>query len=160
MRLAVVVAFLLAFASLVMPWLSAKYLTTARQLQQNDPVGTYATLSRAADLNALSADPLIGQALIARSLGRIDLARSNLERALNREPRNWFAHFELGLLDPKSRADGQAVRALTTAARLNPRQPLIGEVRRRVQRGIGFVPEAIEQQLLRQHQPRRTRGRP
>jgi hypothetical protein len=62
------------------------------------------------------------------------MARS-FEDAVDRRPRNWYAHFELALayaaLDQRERALVQ----LGVARRLNPREPVIGEVRRDIVAG-------------------------
>jgi len=146
-RVVVVIAGAVAALSLIPPWLSAKYEQSGREALSSDPVAAYATLGRAADLNPLSADSLLARGLIARELDRIALARTALTEAVSREPDNWFASFELGLLDAEGGRRSSALRHLSTAQRLNPRQPVIAGVRREVRRGRRIDAVEAERQL-------------
>jgi tetratricopeptide (TPR) repeat protein len=119
-----------------------------------DPRAAVADLQHAARLDPLTADPLVTEAVIARRLGDRGLAQRSLLRALEREPDNWFARFELALLDATSGRRPAALRHLGRAQELNPRQPVIGETIRRVRRGATIDPDEIESELDRERNAR------
>ncbi len=97
-----------------------------------DPRAAYDQLDRARSLNGLSARASLVEGLIAQQTGELGRARRAFVRAADREPRDWFARFELGLVDS---ARGQRERARANFRRArerNPREPLIRTALRRV----------------------------
>jgi hypothetical protein len=105
-----IAAFALLSASVVPPWLAARYTAVAVQTVPTDPASSFAALHRATELNPLSASPLISQGVLARRLHQTDAARKSLEWALRREPRNWFARFELALVELQSATEPRPSR--------------------------------------------------
>ena len=107
---AAVVATLAAALLLVPAWLSAREVERAVNTFREDPAGALRYVDRAADLNPLSADPLVTEGLLA--VRADDRARSAaaFSEALERDPGNWFALFEYGLLRSDA-GDRRAARA-------------------------------------------------
>ncbi|MEJ7788119.1 MAG: O-antigen ligase family protein [Solirubrobacteraceae bacterium] len=104
-------------------------------------------LELASRLDFLSAAPLLTRGVIARRLGDRRLAETSFEGALSREPRNWFANLELGLIEASAGRREPAIALLTHAEALNPRQQLIDRALNRVRRGQVVSPFDIEQAL-------------
>jgi hypothetical protein len=136
--------------TLAVPWLSSRYEASALTGSRRSPIGAVADLGRAADLNPLSADPLIPQAILARELGRPAFARQALDEAIRREPKNWFARYELALLDASSGQRADALRQLDVVDRLNPQQPVVAQLRIAIAGGDAIVPTRYERQLVGQ----------
>lgn len=139
-----------AATSFALPGLAARSIAAARTSAAADPALAVAQLQRAGELNVLAARPLVAQAVIARRAGLDGVARAALRRALEREPRNWFAHLQLALLEAEHGRRGRALRSLAAAAALNPRQPLLSELRDRVRRNDPVDATAVESRLSRQ----------
>ena len=85
--------------------------------------------------------------MLVRRRGQIDAARADLVEALDREPKNWFAHFELALLEAEQRRWDAAGRSVNRAAELNPGQVLVRRVRRRIAARRTVDAVAVEQEL-------------
>lgn len=149
-RLALGAGAVAATVSLALPGAAARYGDAGRDSARSDPDQAMRYLDRAADLNTLDPDPLISRAVIARDQGDVDTARRDLEAALEREERNWFAHFELGLLAAVGRDAEGALAALRRARELNPRQPLIAEVTEAVRAGRRINAAEVERRLYSQ----------
>ena len=100
-----------------------------------DPSAAIARLDRAHKLDVFGVDAVLVKGLILAEMGRSEQAHRALLAAAEREPGNWLPWFELGLVaDGRSARAGTATAAeyLATAARLNPREPIIDEARRRL----------------------------
>ena len=69
-------------------------------------------------------------------------------RALERDSNNWYALLELGDLDALEGRRGSARAKLRSAARLDPREPLIRSAIRGVQRGNPISLPSIDTVLL------------
>lgn len=132
--------------SLVAAGTAARF-TAAALRPGASPAQSIARLQHAADADRLSADPLLALALIARRDGQPALAADALRRALGREPENWFAHLEAGLSDATAGRRASALAQLTAASRLNPRQPILQELVRRVRRGERPAADSVERRL-------------
>jgi tetratricopeptide (TPR) repeat protein len=118
----------LAAVSLVLPAAAARFERSAYNVQRSDPDAAVSRLGRAADIDRFSADPLLSRAVLLRNMNRRPEARKDLVEAVDREPENWFARFELGLLDAETRNWRAAADSLRHAEALNPRQPVVDEV--------------------------------
>jgi tetratricopeptide (TPR) repeat protein len=125
-------ALAVVFVALAAAARSARQATDRAATEPRAAIGGF---EQAARLNPLTADPLVREAVIAGRLGDRVLARRSLRRALEREPDNWRAQFELALLDATSGSPERALRRLARARKLNPRQPVIGRTARAVRRG-------------------------
>ena len=131
-RAAVGVLVVVAGVSLVLPAAGARYERSAFRVAASDPETAINRLGSAADVDPLDADPLVAQAIFARRSGDLARARAALADAIDREGKNWFAYFELALLEGEQRNWPVAERAVTRAEELNPRQTLVHEVRERI----------------------------
>jgi tetratricopeptide (TPR) repeat protein len=137
-------------ASLALPGIAADYTRSAYGAAASRPDAALAKLDRAAALNPASAEPLLARGVIAQRIGRTATARAAFVRAIAREPRNWFAQFELGLLDGALGRRAAAARELLTAHALNPRQLLVGDVMRAVRERRRIDVATVEGKLARQ----------
>ncbi|HEX8121471.1 MAG TPA: O-antigen ligase family protein [Solirubrobacteraceae bacterium] len=146
-RTALAVLVVAGAVSLALAGAAARFERSAYKTQRTDPASTLSRLERAADLDPLSADPLIGRAVILRTRGRAGEARADLAEAIDREPNNWFAHFEAALLAGSERRWADAERSIRRTAELNPRQPLVARVRRRIASRRTIDPVAVERDL-------------
>jgi hypothetical protein len=120
---------------LVPTWLAAKETEVAGDGWRDDPAAAFRRLERARSLNPLSERPDLYAALIAGKVGDEARMRRHLDRAIERKPASWYAHFELGLLAGVTGDRDASLRELAAADRLNPLEPAIDEVRRRVAAG-------------------------
>ena len=136
-----------AAVSFALPGAAARFRSAGFDAQRTDPETAFDRLSRAADLDPFDADPLIGRAVLVRRRGRIDEARADLTEAIEREPKNWFAHFELALLEAEQRRWGPAERSVASARELNPGQVLIADVAKRVRGRRTVDAAAVESEL-------------
>lgn len=101
---------LVAAAVLIPPWLSAREVERAVNTFRSDPAGALRSVDRAADLNPLSADPLVTEGLLAVRAGDPQRSVQAFAEALERDSENWFALFQLGLLRSEA-GDRQGARA-------------------------------------------------
>jgi hypothetical protein len=132
--------------SLVLTWASFSFMQDGREVGASDPARAFARLDTAASLNPLTALPFVYKGLIAREAGRPEVAREAFASALEREPHNWFAAMELGLLEASQGNTEAAAAALRRAQALNPRDPLLEIALRLVSAG-GAVDPALFDQL-------------
>nr|WP_246344792.1 O-antigen ligase family protein [Conexibacter arvalis] len=123
---------LLAALALALPWLAERDTIAAAQSWHEDPAGALSRLNRAADLNPLSARADLTAGVIALELNGPELARLRFDRAIERDPDDWFGHFGRGLAE-SALGDAAAARAdYVEARRLSPHDPLVREALRRV----------------------------
>jgi hypothetical protein len=114
----------LAIASLILPYLSDRYVNSALHSWRADPAGASRDLRHASALNPLSPDPRLAQGRIALVERRYATARRAFEQALERED-DWFPHFELALLDALRGRFAPARREIARAHALNPPDLLV-----------------------------------
>jgi tetratricopeptide (TPR) repeat protein len=125
--------FLAAGASYAFPGLAAIELERAVRAWPDSTERALSYLEHARLLNPLSERADVVAGTLAARGGQADPARQAFERALERNPDDWYAHLQLALL---ARADGMLVEAqahLDRARSLNPREPLselVAEVER------------------------------
>jgi hypothetical protein len=155
-----VIAALAAAASFATLGIAARLTHASIDGAARDPALALARLEQASRLDVLNAAPLVTHGIIARRLGRSQVAKRSFREALDREPRNWFASLELGMLSADTGRRDAALALLARAERLNPRQKLIGEARRRVRRGQAVDPATIEQALFEDQRERIRRVAP
>ncbi len=115
----------LGLASLVVTWASFSFVQSGRAAGAAEPSKAYERLDLAADLNPLSALPFVYKGLIAQEAGQAAVARAAFASALEREPRNWFAALQLGLVEATEGDQEAAAAAIARAQELNPRDPLV-----------------------------------
>ena len=137
-----------AVASLGFPWISARYEARAADSWRSNPSAAYAELERASSLNPLSERPYLLLGAIASRLGDRPLMRSSFERALERNPFNWYAHLELAIALSDGSDRVRAARHIASAVELNPGEPLIRKVQRALADGRTVDPAEIDRALL------------
>ncbi len=130
-----VAALLFATASLALPWIAAIDVNKAEAIWGSNPGAAFDRLDRARNLNFLSAQPDLVEGGIAVRLGENRRVRASFERALERDPRNWYAEIELATLDGVEGDKQSALARLDRVAVLNPREPLTETVRQGVLSG-------------------------
>jgi tetratricopeptide (TPR) repeat protein len=115
-----------------LPWISAKAAASAAASWRADPGAAFDKLDLARRLNPLSDEPDLIAGVIASRLHEAGRERTAFERVVNRNPSNWYARFELAILDARQGRRASALAALGVARRLDPREPLIAYVRGRI----------------------------
>lgn len=90
------------------------------------PHAAIANLEHAASLDRFESDSLVSEGIIASRIGEPQTALTALRRAIVRVPSDWFAHFELGLVEAASGDRSGGLGQLRVARALNPRQATIG----------------------------------
>ncbi|MGI8728542.1 MAG: O-antigen ligase family protein [Solirubrobacteraceae bacterium] len=126
----------LACVALVLPsYVADRHVQEAAARWPANPDAAFGRLERARDLNPLSAHASLVEGVIAVRLGRLSQAHVSFTRAARREPHDWFARFELGLVAGARRDHTSAVRHLLVASRLNPRDVLIAQALLLARRG-------------------------
>ncbi len=139
---------LVASASYLAPWLSARYVDNASRSWRAHPAQAYQMLDRARTLNPLSDTPdLIAGTIAGR---RHDYVRMKVAytRALKRDPHDWYAQFELGIADYLTGNRIAAFVHLKSAKALNPRESLIRFVLRRVRAREKIDTSALDRVFL------------
>lgn len=110
---------------LVPPWLAARDVDAAVRGWRADPSDAFDRLDRARALNPLSdaADVMAG--VIAGQIGDPVRERAAFERAIGRNPDNWYPYMELGVLDARAGRRASALERLARARSLNPLEPVL-----------------------------------
>jgi len=99
-----------------------------------DPAAAFDQLDQAAALNPLDPRALVTEGLIAARIGDLGRSQRALAEAGRRDAGDWYIRFARGLVD-SALGDARAAAGQLRAARtLNPREGLIGEALRRVNR--------------------------
>jgi hypothetical protein len=143
------VAFVAVAFTLVPPWLSAAEVQVAARSWRNDPGKAFARLHRARQLNPLADNPDLVAGAIASRLGNWGAMQASFERAISRNPANWYAWLELALAENSQGKRGAALRHLARARALDPREPTIHEVASDIAAGKTVQPGRIDRILLR-----------
>jgi tetratricopeptide (TPR) repeat protein len=127
-------AVLLAALVLGAPWLSARH--TERGLSElPDVAAARRHLDAALDLNPWSARPALALGFIAARLDEYPAAAAAFREVLERDPVNWTAELELGVLAALDGDDAGARRHLGRAARLHPRSDIVDAAREAFAKG-------------------------
>ena len=143
------VAFVAVAFTLVPPWLSAAEVQVAARSWRNDPGKAFARLHRARQLNPLADNPDLVAGAIASRLGNWRAMQASFERAISRNPANWYAWLELALAENSQGKRGAALRHLARARALDPREPTIHEVASDIAAGKTVQPGRVDRILLR-----------
>jgi O-Antigen ligase len=152
-------ALLAACGALGLRWLSASYEDAGAADGRRDPAQAYSRLERAADLDPLSAQPLVVEGSIALARRDLARARSSFGEALQREPKNWYAHLQLALLDDLLGRFRPAAAEVRRARVLNPRDPGAALAERLIERKARVRPELINGFYLAEARRRFGTGR-
>ena len=146
---AAALAFVAVACTLLPPWLSAAEVNAAAQSWKHDRGGAFARLHRARRLNPLADNPDLVAGAIASRLGDFETMQASFERALSRNPSNWYAWLELALAENSLGNRAAALRHLARARALDPREPTIRKVVADVAAGKVVKPRQIDRILLR-----------
>jgi Flp pilus assembly protein TadD len=147
LMLGAAVAAIVAVASFALPWGAARDTELAVSGWTTNPQVALDRLERARSLNFLSAEPDILAGTIAVRLGDDATARTAFERALRRQPDNWFARLQLGTLAAVEGDRATALSQLSEAIEANPRDSLLQKAYRRARRGNPLELEDIDREL-------------
>ncbi len=143
-------ACLVLAGSFVAPWIAARQVAHAADVWRQDPAAAYATLDRAASFNPASdAAPLLA-GTIAAERGDVPNMRSSFERAISRDPRNWFSRVQLAVALANESHWQAADDAASIAARLNPREPIVGQIMAMIRRRSRPKPSAVNHAVYRE----------
>lgn len=117
--------FIAAASSYALPGLAALELERAVRAWPDSPDRAFSLLERSRRLNPLSerADAVAGT--LAQRSGQADRARRAFQRALERNPHDWYVHLQLALLDAADRRQAEALTHLERARSLNPRESAV-----------------------------------
>jgi len=125
-RIAVACVGGLACVAIVVPsYVADRDVREAAEHWPANPERAFDRLERARQLNPLDARASLVEGVIAVRMARLSRARLAFERAAEREPRDWFAPFELGLVAGARGDHRTALRHLLTARELNPVDPFV-----------------------------------
>jgi Flp pilus assembly protein TadD len=124
--------FLAAEATLAFPYLSAREMSTALDIQNRNSGAALQALTRAANLNPLSSEPGRLGGLIALRTGRFTEAQKRFQQAIAREPGAWLPWLGAGLAASALGNERQAHRDFVQAAKINIRQAAVAEALQRV----------------------------
>ena len=123
---------LLVLVAVAASWIAELDVRAAARGWPEDPPAAFQRLERARTLAPLQARPSLVEGIIALRMQDRGHAREALERASEREPKDWFAHFELGLLATAEGRREDAKAEHRSALLLNPLDPVAQEAVRRV----------------------------
>ncbi len=137
-------------ATLIFPWLSAKYEARAADSWVTQPAVADAALERAAQLNPLSDSPFLVRGAIASRRREFPLMRASFERALERHPLNWYAHLELAIALSQTSDSAAALEHADRAVALNPREPIVRRVQGALASGKRVNPASVDALFLEQ----------
>jgi hypothetical protein len=137
-----------AAASLALPWVAAKDVQAAAGSWAADPAAAFRRLDAARRLNPLSDEPDLVAGVIASRLHDRQRERAAFTRVLRRNSVNWYARFELALLDAQAGKRAAALAQLRVVTRLNPQEPMVKLVRGRVVRGQRISQREIDRLFL------------
>lgn len=119
---------LLLIVSVVPPWLSERDRRGAIERAETSPGTALEQLDRAASLNPLSPAPARTAGLIELRRGRPDAAAAEFRRAFERDAGDSDLHLLLGVAESGAGRPTRAVRLLSEARRLAPRDHVAGAV--------------------------------
>jgi O-antigen ligase/polysaccharide polymerase Wzy-like membrane protein len=148
------VAALAAAVSMTFPWLAEVDAQRATRIWAEQPARAFDNLDRSRRLNPLSGRADILAGAIASRLDLLPRMRLAFSRAVARDARNWYSHFELGIAEAGLGHRTAALRELATAARLNPDETAIGTVRRLVRLRRPIDREGIDSLFVERVQTR------
>lgn len=111
--------------SLLTPWFAQRATDSAQAaIYDGRPLQAFRDARNARSLNPLALDPLLVQAAALEQLGDFQGARSLYIAAVDLQPLNWRAWFELGRFEVGQQDWPRALPALRRAVALDPQNPL------------------------------------
>lgn len=145
---------LAAAASFAFPWLADRLQQHAAATWPRDAHPAYRDLSRARRLNPLSPEADLLTGAIASKLNDLPRMRTAFRDALARDPRQWYARLELGLAEAGLGRREAALRQVRAARRLDPRDPVVQLVERRLRAGKPVQRAAIDRMFIERYRSR------
>jgi O-antigen ligase len=121
-----------ASASYGAPWLAVRYVNNASTSWRSSPLQAYRMLDRARALDPLSETPDLIAGTIAGREHDYPRMRAAYTRALTRNSSDWYARLELGMAEYLTKDRPAALAQLQRARTLDPREPVIRLVLRRI----------------------------
>jgi tetratricopeptide (TPR) repeat protein len=115
---------LVCAASLVTPWLSKLEIENAARIWTSRPQTAYARLKSAAALDPLADEAFLLAGSIALRYDELQRAEHQFSLALGRDPDDAYATLEQGAIASTKGDRTQALRLLTRALHLDPREPV------------------------------------
>jgi len=115
----------LAAASFALPGLAAIELERGVRAWPDSPDRALLHLERAHGLNPLSERADVVAGTMARLDGDTEQARAAFQRALERNPDDWYVHLQLALLADEGGRSADVLAHLERARLLNPREPAV-----------------------------------
>jgi hypothetical protein len=137
-----------AAVGLALPWLAAKEVESASAGWAADPADTFDRLDLARRLNPLSDRADLVAGVIASRLHDRRRERAAFVRVLKRNSYNWYARFELALLDAQEGKTAAALDQLRVVKRLNPREPLTAAIRKKIVEGKRISQAEVDRLFL------------
>jgi tetratricopeptide (TPR) repeat protein len=115
---------LVCAASLVTPWLSKLEIENAARIWTSRPQAAYSRLKSAAALDPLADEAFLVAGSIALRYDELQRAEHQFSLALGRDPDDAYATLEQGAIASTKGDRAEALRLLTRAAHLDPREPV------------------------------------
>jgi len=140
--------FAAALISLAPPWLAARETARAASTWRDGPELAFERLRRARTLNPLADEPDLIAGAISSRLGDLPQMEAAFRRALERNPRNWYAFLELAVAEALQGDVAAAQSHLASARRLNPREYTIMLVQRNLDEGKKPSPAELDNLFL------------
>ena len=137
-----------AAAALLALWLAASYTDAAVASWRERPRDAYSWLNRAASIDPLSATPLVVEGGIALRRNELERARRSFAEAVERQPDNWYAQLQLGLVAALEGRFEQAESRLRIARALNPQEPVVRHASKLVERREAPDPAQLNSRLI------------
>jgi hypothetical protein len=139
---------LAATTSLAAQWFAEREIRLATATWRRDPAAAYERLERARRLAPLSHRPDLIAGAIASRMEDWPRMGEAFQRALDRSPSSWYARLELALSEWAQGRHAAALRELAAAQELNPNEPAIELVRRRIRAGAEIDADALDRLFL------------
>jgi O-Antigen ligase len=137
-----------AAASLLLAWLAVRNIDAAVTVWRNQPADAFTALSRARKLDPFSERSDVVEGAIASRLRNWPRMQSAFERAIERNPYNWYSRLELGLALAQQGRIANARSEVASAQALNPKEPTIAFVQAELRRGAPVDPRRIDQMFV------------
>jgi hypothetical protein len=134
--------------SFVPPWLAARDVDRAAATWRDDPQAAFDRLDRARRLNPFAERPDLVAGAIASRLGDLEEMRASFTRALERNPRSWYALLELAVVESNEGRFEEATRRLDEAMELNPGEPALAPARERLEARQAIPPDFLRRLFL------------
>jgi hypothetical protein len=145
---AVVAATAVAACTFTLPWLAAAEVARAASSWRADPALAFDRLAAARRLNVLSDMPDLVEGAIASRLGERTRMRDAFRRALGRNPRDWYANFELAVVAALDGRRELALRHVDAARRLDPLEPAISVLAAEIRSRRPISPPGLDKVFL------------